>query len=98
MSKNRALREAPPRGELVGLTRLGARACAILPDIITRLEAADPMVDYESCLVATSLRASICLHRIEDLAWGEIDDETMLAHARDILVADIRRRDATRLR
>ena len=98
MSKNKALREVPPRGELVGLTRLGARACALLHDIIPRLEAHDPMVDYESCLVATSLRAPIRLRKIEDLAWGEIDDEIMLAHARDVLFAEIQKRDSTRLR
>lgn len=98
MSKRRDLRPEAPFGELVGLTRIGAALRDALVPTIEGAVAADPMADYESCLVAAGARAPVDLLRLDDLAWAEIDDETMLARAVAEVVPRIRAREAAATR
>jgi 2-aminoethylphosphonate-pyruvate transaminase len=68
-------------GELVGITRLSAACLAVLAEEGRRLAAANAKAEYESGLVAASARHPIFCHCVDDLVWGEIDDERHLARA-----------------
>ena len=94
LSKRRETRPSTPFGEMVGITRISAELSDELRSRIAIASIADPMIDYESCLVAASRIVPTDLLRLETLAWAEIDDETMYARVRDMVWPRIRARDA----
>ena len=66
-------------GELVGISKLSI-------DTFRRLcktTAGRPKLDYEHGLAELSAKRPLFVHKVEDLVWGEIDDE---AHLRRVLV------------
>lgn len=81
MSKTAGHIGRPHLGELVGISSVSAADVAAFRATGERLTEADPRADYESCLVAHAAERPFALHLIPDLAWAEVDDEAMLAHA-----------------
>jgi 2-aminoethylphosphonate-pyruvate transaminase len=91
MSKDRAaLGEVA--GELVGITRLSAGCFRVLLAEAEPLLARLPKADYESGLVAAAALHPILCHRVQDLVWGEIDDERHLLRAASLVYPLIGRR------
>lgn len=94
MSKRAGHRADPCFGELVGIMKVGRALRTALGPVAAAAVAADAMADYESCMVAASALSPMDLVRIDDFAWAEIDDETMLARAVDVVMPQILARDA----
>lgn len=76
MSKQRAAHAEVPYGELVGISKISA---ALAGELVTHAHEAKPDSDYESAVVRAAGDTPIACLRVEDLLWGEIDDEAMLA-------------------
>lgn len=76
MSKQRAAEADPPFGELVGISKISAALAAALQH---GAQEAALGSDYESAIVHAAHHTSIACLRVDDLLWGEIDDEAMLA-------------------
>lgn len=83
MSKQADHRPEPHRGELVGISALAAEHVAPFRAAAERLLSEKPKVDYEAGVVAFAADHPVACPIIEDLAWAEVDDEQMLAHARE---------------
>ena len=62
-------------GELVGISRISPGLHREMIRTAERLFRTTLHVDYESCIVKTSKRYPVYTLKIEDLTWGEIDDE-----------------------
>lgn len=76
MSKQRSAYPDAPHGELTGISKISATlACRLLQ----HAAAADPASDYESAIVQAAATTPVACLRIDDLLWGEIDDEVMLS-------------------
>lgn len=82
MSKQRATHADEPFGELVGISKISAELARQLT--IHAAEAA-ANADYESAVVRAAGDNPIACLRVDDLLWGEIDDETMLARVETTL-------------
>jgi len=82
MSKQRAAHAGAPFGELVGISKISHALAAEL-----RQHAADARsdADYESAVMRAAAHIAIGCERIDDLLWGEIDDEAMLARVETTL-------------
>lgn len=76
MSKTRAFHPDAPYGELVGILKLSGGLVRSLTERAPDLTAD---ADYESAVVAAAQDTPIACLKIDDLLWGEIDDEAMLA-------------------
>lgn len=76
MSKNRDAEAGQPFGELVGISKIGA---ALAEELAAAASGAEASADYESAVVRAARRIPVACHRVDDLLWGEIDDEAMLA-------------------
>lgn len=85
LSKRYSFRPDSPYGELVGLIRIDTTLRARLRSVIAQHEAIDRLVAYETCLAAAAAEVPVDVLRIDDLSWGEIDDETMYARVRDVV-------------
>jgi choline kinase len=85
MSKDRSFRKSEPFGELVGMARIGEALRGELLATIRRAERHDVAIAYETCLSEAAVAFPVDLLRIDDLAWGEVDDEGMYARVRDIV-------------
>jgi len=94
ISKNPRARPEPYFGEHVGITGLTAPAARRLAEIADRMLTQDPAAHYEPALTTLGAETPIDCVRIEDLAWAEIDDETMFARVRDRVYPKVRARDA----
>ena len=76
MSKQRASHADVPFGELVGISKISA---ALARELVAHAHQAKPDSDYESAVVRAAGDTAIACLRVDDLLWGEIDDEAMLA-------------------
>ena len=76
MSKQRATHADAPFGELVGISKISAE---LARQLTIHAGEAQPAADYESAVVRAAGDNPIACLRVDDLLWGEIDDETMLA-------------------
>jgi choline kinase len=76
MSKQRATHADEPFGELVGVSKISAE---LARQLAIHAGEAKPDNDYESAVVRAAGDTPIACLRVDDLLWGEIDDETMLA-------------------
>jgi choline kinase len=75
MSKARSAHADEPFGELAGILKVSA-------DLASQLRqpgAETPGGDYESAMVAAARSVPVQCLRVDDLLWGEIDNEEMLA-------------------
>lgn len=76
MSKRRSTHADDPFGELVGISKISA---ALARELAAHAHEARSDSDYESAVVRAAGDTPIACLRIDDLLWGEIDDEAMLA-------------------
>ena len=76
MSKQRTSHADVPFGELVGISKISA---ALARELVAHAHQAKPDSDYESAVVRAAGDTAIACLRVDDLLWGEIDDEAMLA-------------------
>lgn len=76
MSKQRATHADEPFGELVGISKISAE---LARQLSVHAGEAQPNADYESAVVRAAGDNPIACLRVDDLLWGEIDDEAMLA-------------------
>lgn len=86
-----------PAGELVGISRFSP---ALLNALARAAHELPPLAHYEDGLTAVASAHTIALHRIDDLAWCEIDDASHLERARNeiwprVQAADARHADQT---
>ena len=79
MSKQRANHADVPFGELVGISKISA---ALARELVAHAHQAKPDSDYESAVVRAAGDTAIACLRVDDLLWGEIDDEAMLARVK----------------
>lgn len=82
MSKQRATHADEPFGELVGVSKISAE---LSRQIAIHAGEAQPNADYESAVVRAAGDNPIACLRVDDLMWGEIDDEAMLARVETML-------------
>lgn len=95
MSKKLDARSEPPFGELAGMVRVNAALNRAFIDEVAARTSRDPLVDYETCLVAAAQKEPVDLLRVDDLLWAEIDDETMYARVRDTVWPRLKEQDET---
>ncbi len=76
MSKQRGAHPDAPYGELTGISRISA---GLARQLMRNAHEAKPDSDYESAIVRAARETPIACLRVDDLLWGEIDDEGMLA-------------------
>ncbi len=94
MSKDITCRAEPHHGELAGVTCFSAESVAQLKTHAEAQFAASPASDYELAVVNFAQETPLACHKIDDLAWAEMDDETMYARARDVVWPRIQANDA----
>ena len=82
MSKQRATHADEPFGELVGISKISAE---LARQLTLHAAEAEANADYESAVVRAAGDNSIACLRVDDLLWGEIDDEAMLARVETML-------------
>ena len=82
MSKQRATHADAPFGELVGVSKISAE---LARQLTIHAAEAQPSADYESAVVRAAGDNPIACLRVDDLMWGEIDDEAMLARVETML-------------
>ena len=82
MSKQRATHADEPFGELVGISKISAE---LARQLTLHAAEAEANADYESAVVRAAGDNSIACLRVDDLLWGEIDDEAMLARVETTL-------------
>ena len=93
MSKDREALGSGVAGELVGISKISAALYARMCGIAERAFATSLRYDYETdCLVAAGREQPIACPVVPDLVWGEIDDPSHLARARDTVYPEVRRR------
>ena len=66
-----------PFGELVGISKISAE---LARQLAAHAAEAHSSADYESAVVRAAGETPIACLRVDDLLWGEIDDEAMLAN------------------
>jgi len=82
MSKQRATHADAPFGELVGISKISAE---LARQLAAHAAEAHSSADYESAVVRAAGDNPIACLRVDDLLWGEIDDECMLARVEKML-------------
>lgn len=85
ISKNRGKRPEQPLGEMVGLTALTEASVPLMRKVAAQVLAGKPDEHYEPAVVALSQQTAMECPLMPDLAWAEIDNETMLARARRLV-------------
>jgi 2-aminoethylphosphonate-pyruvate transaminase len=93
MSKDRAALGPGVVGELVGISRISAPLYRRMCGLAAAAFARSLKYDYETdCLVAAGREQPIACPLVPDLVWGEIDDPSHLARARETVYPEVRRR------
>lgn len=82
ISKDAGARPATPFGEMIGITCLRASSVARMRDVARDVLARAPESHYEDGLVALAQEVDIECVLFPDVAWAEMDDETMLARVK----------------
>ncbi|SFL68206.1 NTP transferase domain-containing protein [Shimia aestuarii] len=93
MSKNINAQPQPHFGELMGITCFAAPEVARLRDAGKAVLAQDPKADYEEAVIELARETDIEAVLLDDLAWTEIDNETMFARAMNTVWPIILERD-----
>jgi 2-aminoethylphosphonate-pyruvate transaminase len=93
MSKSRDDLGPGVAGELVGIAKISAPLFGLMCRIAERAFASSLKYDYETdCLVAAGREHAIACPVIADLVWGEIDDPSHLARAKQTIYPEVLRR------
>jgi 2-aminoethylphosphonate-pyruvate transaminase len=95
MSKDPARLNAPPAGELVGISKISRALFEALCEVATDPSAARGHYETEGLVMLAKSRRIPC-RVVPDLAWTEIDDEAALARAQKTVYPAILARDARR--
>jgi len=84
-----------PKGELVGITKISKSCLDRMIEYYTG-DASLIKIDYEQVLkhVSTQTEEPVYVHTIEEYAWTEIDDETMLDRALNLIYPRIKEAEA----
>lgn len=69
--------------ELVGITKLSLSAFKAMCDYAAKEFSSNLKLDYEYALVGISKNQEIYVKKIEDLVWGEVDNENHLRRIRN---------------
>ena len=94
MSKNRERLGTEVLGELVGICKIPRSLFEVMLDAATKRFRTTRHVDYETdCLVAAARLMPLSCPVVEDLIWCEIDDESHLARARNLVYPAVQERD-----
>jgi 2-aminoethylphosphonate-pyruvate transaminase len=94
MSKDRSRLAGEIVGELVGISRLSPRLLDAMTVWAEQAFRRTLAVDYETdALVAAAQEVPVRCVRVDDLAWGEIDDLAHLRRAREVVYPAILARD-----
>lgn len=72
-------------GESVGVFRFDRAAAARLVELLRKLTAHDPAVEYEPAINDLLAEVPVGLERVDDLPWLEIDFEADVERARSII-------------
>ncbi len=95
MSKKIGARPETHFGELVGITCFSAENTRALKAAGQGVAAQNPKADYEDAVIALSEGTDIEAVLLQDLAWTEIDDETMFARALSVVWPAIEAREGS---
>jgi 2-aminoethylphosphonate-pyruvate transaminase len=79
--------------ELVGICSISPKAYSAMCDFAGDVFEHTLQLDYEAALVGIAGEAPIRVLRVDGLAWAEIDDESHLHRARELVYPEILRRD-----
>lgn len=94
MSKDINAHQGAHFGELTGISCFTAGDTEALKRATLETLLENPKSDYEPAVVHMAQSRDITCHHMADLAWAEIDDEDMYAHAVETVWPIIQRRDA----
>jgi choline kinase len=94
LSKKRDTLRGEVVGELVGLTRVSRRCLEAMCTHAERVFRGSKHLEYEQALVAAARVVPVECPVVHDLVWSEIDDESHLARARDVVYPKIVEREA----
>ena len=90
MSKNRGHLGDEILGELIGICKISRPLFSVMLNTAERRFRTTLHMDYETdCLVAAARVIPVSCHVVEDLIWCEIDDESHLARARELIYPTI---------
>jgi len=90
MSKNREHLGSETPGEFVGICKISRSLFTVMLDTADQRFSTTRHMDYETdCLVAAAGVVPVSCHVVEDLIWCEIDDESHLARARELIYPTI---------
>lgn len=90
MSKLKEELNKDPAGELVGVSKLSVKDYQVLCRRAEQMFTESLHVEYEKALVAAAAVTSIYCRKVEDLVWAEIDDESHLTRARELVYPRIK--------
>jgi 2-aminoethylphosphonate-pyruvate transaminase len=94
MSKNRERLGTEVSGEMVGICKISRSLFAVMHDAATKHFRTTHHIDYETdCLVAAARLMPVSCPVVEDLIWCEIDDESHLARARNLVYPAVQEND-----
>ena len=74
-----------PVGESVGILKCGTDLRLAILAVAESMLKNPALADYELAVCAAGQTHPIVCVRVDGLLWAEIDDEKMLAHARDVI-------------
>ena len=84
-SKQRDALVHTPMGESVGILKCGNDLRLAILTVAESMLKNPAAADYELAVCAAGQTHPVVCTRVEGLLWAEIDDEKMLAHARDVI-------------
>ena len=79
--------------ELVGISKVSYSAFQLMCRFAEREFVKKPKLDYEYALVGISKEEPISIKKISDYTWCEIDDDTHLERAENIILPKIKERE-----
>lgn len=82
--------------ELVGVSKLSKEVLNEMVQYYHKTIDVNKKIDYETVCKEISKHTPIFVHKIDDLAWTEIDDENMLYRAQNIIYPKIKERENNR--
>ncbi|MDP7017761.1 MAG: aminotransferase class V-fold PLP-dependent enzyme, partial [Pirellulaceae bacterium] len=94
MSKDRTSLNAPVIGELVGISRISKPLFDRMMKCASEMFHESLHVAYETdCLVAAAQQVAVGYRVVDDLLWGEVDDESQYLRVRDNVYPQISRQE-----
>ncbi len=76
--------------ELVGINKISPSLYQTMCQVMETSLVNQPKIDYEKAFVLSTNRHAIAVHKVPDLVWGEIDDESHLSRASSLLLPKLK--------